>query len=73
MENALAIFITYAAFLVDGNQLTNLISIGAASPLTGPPPPKPALATGLNTPRIFEGDASLSRGAFLMTFTSIFA
>ncbi|KAE9393591.1 hypothetical protein BT96DRAFT_967157 [Gymnopus androsaceus JB14] len=32
----LAAFVTYAAFIVDGNHLTNLMSIGAKTPETGP-------------------------------------
>ncbi|EJD46377.1 heme-thiolate peroxidase [Auricularia subglabra TFB-10046 SS5] len=64
MAHDIAIFVTYAAFLVNGNQLTNLMSIGSScglSSLTGPAPPLPALAGGLNVHGTFEGDASLSR------------
>ncbi|EJD38504.1 heme-thiolate peroxidase [Auricularia subglabra TFB-10046 SS5] len=62
----IAVFVTYAAFLVNGNQLTNLMSIGGLSRLTGPPPALPALAGGLNVHGTFEGDASLTRSdAFL--------
>ncbi|KAF8148694.1 aromatic peroxygenase precursor [Crassisporium funariophilum] len=62
MENGLAIFATYAAFLVDGNVITNQLSIGGKSKLTGPDPPAPAIVGGLNTPGVFEGDASMTRG-----------
>ncbi|EJD53342.1 heme-thiolate peroxidase [Auricularia subglabra TFB-10046 SS5] len=58
----LAVLVTYAAFLVDGNQLTNLMSIGSKSLLTGPPPPAPAIVGGLSTHGTFEGDASMTRG-----------
>jgi hypothetical protein len=62
MGNDLAILVTYAGMLVDGNQLTNLISIGAKSPATGVDPPPPAIVGGLNTHGVFEGDASMTRG-----------
>lgn len=58
----LAVLITYAAMLVDGNPLTDLLSIGSKTFLTGPAPPKPAIVGGLNTHAVFEGDASLTRG-----------
>ena len=58
MANDLAITLTYAAFLVDGNQITNLLSIGGKSPLTGPDPPKPAIVGGLDTHAVFEGGQS---------------
>ena len=57
MGNDLAVFITYAAMLVDGNQITNLLSIGGKSPKTGPDPPKPAIVGGLDTHAVFEGAA----------------
>ncbi|KIJ46092.1 hypothetical protein M422DRAFT_77770, partial [Sphaerobolus stellatus SS14] len=41
--------------------LTNLISIGGKSPLTGPDPPAPAIVGGLNTHGTFEGDTSMTR------------
>ncbi|KAF8801680.1 Cloroperoxidase [Phlegmacium glaucopus] len=62
MGNDLAVFVTYAAFLVDGNLVTNLLSIGGKSPKTGPDPPKPAIVGGLDTHAVFEGDASMTRG-----------
>ncbi|TFK34139.1 aromatic peroxygenase precursor [Crucibulum laeve] len=62
MENTIAIFVTYAAFLVDGNVITNQLSIGGKTPETGPDPPKPAIVGGLDTHAVFEGDASMTRG-----------
>lgn len=61
MENQVARFTTYAAFLVDGNLVTDLLSIGGKSQKTGPDPPKPASVAGLNTHAVFEGDASMTR------------
>ncbi|CAA7264115.1 unnamed protein product, partial [Cyclocybe aegerita] len=62
MENTLAVFVTYGAHLVDGNLITDLLSIGHKTPLTGPDPPAPAIVGGLNTHAVFEGDASMTRG-----------
>ncbi|KAF8801693.1 Cloroperoxidase [Phlegmacium glaucopus] len=62
MDNDFAVFVTYAAFLVDGNLVTNLVSIGGKSPQTGPDPPQPAIVGGLDTHQVFEGDASMTRG-----------
>ena len=59
MGNSLAVFITYAAMLVDGNQITNLLSIGGKSYETGPDPPKPAIVGGLDTHGVFEGAKSI--------------
>lgn len=56
MGNDLAVFVTWAAFLVDGNPLTNLVSIGQKSASTGLDPPAPAIVGGLNTHGVFEGD-----------------
>ncbi|KAJ3510047.1 heme-thiolate peroxidase [Coprinellus aureogranulatus] len=61
MENNLARFLTYAAFLVDGNLVTDMMSIGGKTSMTGPEPPKPAIAGGLSTHAVFEGDASMTR------------
>ena len=58
MGNDLAVFVTYAAFLVDGNMITNLLSIGGKSPETGPDPPQPAIVGGLDTHGVFEGAQS---------------
>jgi unspecific peroxygenase len=55
MANDLALTLTYSAMLVDGNQVTNLLSIGGKSPKTGPDPPKPAIVGGLDTHAVFEG------------------
>ena len=55
MANDIAIFLAYATFLVDGNPLTNLMSIGGKSSMTGPDPPPPAIVGGLNTHAVFEG------------------
>ncbi|KAF6755031.1 aromatic peroxygenase precursor [Ephemerocybe angulata] len=61
MENRAARFVTYAAFLVDGNLVTDLLSIGGKTKLTGPDSPGPASIAGLNTHAVFEGDASMTR------------
>ena len=55
MGNDLAVFVTYAAMLVDGNLITNLLSISSKSSKTGPDPPKPAIVGGLDKHAIFEG------------------
>ncbi|KAJ3510931.1 heme-thiolate peroxidase [Agrocybe chaxingu] len=62
MDNSVAIFATYAAHLMVGNVITDLISIGRKTWLTGPDPPPPANVGGLNAHGLFEGDASLTRG-----------
>ena len=56
MENNLAVFVTYAAHLVDGNLITDKLSIGRKSAETGPDPPAPAIVGGLNTHGVFEGE-----------------
>lgn len=61
MANDLAKFVTYAAHIVDGNLITNLLSIGGATKLTGLAPAPPAIGGGLNTHAVFEGDASSTR------------
>jgi hypothetical protein len=60
MEVGTARFVTYAAFVVDGNPITDLLSIGRKSILTGVLP-EPAIVGGLNTHGVFEGDASTTR------------
>ena len=55
MDNGLARFTTYAAMLVDGNVVTDLLSIGGKTKSTGPDPPSPAIVGGLNTHAVFEG------------------
>ncbi|KIJ33615.1 hypothetical protein M422DRAFT_264382 [Sphaerobolus stellatus SS14] len=66
MDNTLAIILTYATMLVDGNPLTNLMSIGGKSALTGLDPPKPAIIGGLDIHAVFEGDASMTRADFFL-------
>jgi unspecific peroxygenase len=61
MESELARKTTYAAHLLDGNLVTDLLSIGDKTPLTGPDPPAPAIVGGLNNHGTFEGDASMTR------------
>ncbi|KIJ50375.1 hypothetical protein M422DRAFT_245641 [Sphaerobolus stellatus SS14] len=59
-------FLVYQAFLMNGNPLTNLMSIGMKTPETGPDLPKPALVGGLSQHGTFEGDTSMTRvDAFL--------
>ena len=55
MGNDLAVLVTWGAFLVDGNHLTNWMSIGQKSAATGPNPPAPAIVGGLDTHKVFEG------------------
>lgn len=62
MANDLAVFLTYGVHLVDGNLLTDLVSIGGKTPATGPDPPAPAIVGGFDTHAVFEGDASTTRG-----------
>lgn len=71
MGNDIAIFVTYAAHLVDGNLLTDLLSIGGKTPETGVDPPAPAIVGGLDTHAVFEGDASTTRGMSKHGFTYI--
>lgn len=63
-ETILARRFTYAAILADGNLVTNLLSIGQKSPLTGPDPDAPATIGGLVNHGPFEGDASMTRSMF---------
>ncbi|CAD6892422.1 unnamed protein product [Tilletia controversa] len=62
MAQPLASFLAFGAHLVDGNFLSNLMSIGGKSSATGQDPPAPATVGGLNTHGLFEGDASTTRG-----------
>ncbi|KIJ52027.1 hypothetical protein M422DRAFT_243612 [Sphaerobolus stellatus SS14] len=64
MDSNTARLLTFATMLVDGNPITNLMSIGGKSALTGPDPPRPAIVGGLDTHAVFEGDASLTRADF---------
>jgi len=59
MERNLAVFVTWAAHMVDGNQITNRLSIGGKSRATGPDPAAPATVGGLNTHTVFEGECPL--------------
>ncbi|KAH6885636.1 hypothetical protein BKA70DRAFT_1337465 [Coprinopsis sp. MPI-PUGE-AT-0042] len=61
MGSDLARTTTYAAHLLDGNPITDLLSIGGKTPKTGPDPPAPAIVGGLNNHGTFEGDASMTR------------
>ncbi|KAG8213300.1 heme-thiolate peroxidase [Butyriboletus roseoflavus] len=54
----LASFVTYGTFIVDGNHLTNLMSIGANTTA------EDQLTPGLNIHGNFEGDASTTRGDY---------
>ncbi|KAK0533981.1 hypothetical protein OC834_002037 [Tilletia horrida] len=62
MGHFLAMFLAFGAHLADGNQLTNLLSIGKKTSLTGYKAPGPAIVGGLNQHGLFEGDASTTRG-----------
>lgn len=64
MDNNLSKFTCYAAFIVNGNLVTDLVSIGEKSEKTGPDPPGPATVAGLNTHNVFEGDSSMTRSQF---------
>jgi unspecific peroxygenase len=61
MHNTVARIAAYGAHLLNGNLVTDLLSIGGQSPLTGPSPAPPAHAGGNNVHNTCEGDASLSR------------
>ncbi|KAJ3515015.1 heme-thiolate peroxidase [Coprinellus aureogranulatus] len=62
MDSITARFTTYAAHLVDGNLVTDLLSIGGKTSKTGEDTGPPAIIGGLNTHAVFEGDASMTRG-----------
>jgi hypothetical protein len=66
MENRNAIFVTYAAHLVDGNIVTDLLSIGGKTSKTGPDPPLPAIVGGLNTHAVFEGKFITEYGGMML-------
>ncbi|KAF8868524.1 heme-thiolate peroxidase [Gymnopilus junonius] len=61
LENSFARFLTYSTFLVNGNPITNLMSIGDKTSGTGQDPPKPATVAGLDTHNNCEGDTSMTR------------
>lgn len=69
LENSFARFLVYSTFLVNGNPITNLMSIGAATSATGQNPPLPATVAGLNTHNNCEGDTSMTRGMYLSLTT----
>ncbi|KAF8437187.1 Chloroperoxidase [Boletus edulis BED1] len=55
MGRQFASFLAYSAFILDGNHLTNLMSIGRNTTGCG------SLTPGINTHGTFEGDASITR------------
>ncbi|KIJ52275.1 hypothetical protein M422DRAFT_156243 [Sphaerobolus stellatus SS14] len=61
LGNDFARFLVYQAHLMNGNPITNLLSIGMHTPKTGPDPPKPAMVGGLSQHGTFEGDTSMTR------------
>ncbi|KIJ45799.1 hypothetical protein M422DRAFT_250589 [Sphaerobolus stellatus SS14] len=60
LGNDFAKILCYQAFLMNGNPLTNLMSIGMKTSLAGQDPPKPALVGGLSQHGTFEGDTSMT-------------
>ncbi|KIJ22934.1 hypothetical protein M422DRAFT_276581 [Sphaerobolus stellatus SS14] len=48
LANDFAKLLTYQTFLMNGNPITNLMSLGLKSSFTGPDPPKPAQVDGLS-------------------------
>ncbi|KAL9935783.1 hypothetical protein V8E36_005360 [Tilletia maclaganii] len=62
MAQPLAVFLAWGAHVVDGNLLTNLISLGRKTVRTGTAGAAAQAASGLNTHGLFEGDASTTRG-----------
>lgn len=64
LEYSGAAMVLYAAMLVSGNPLTDLLSIGGKTELTGPDPPAPATVAGLSSHNFFEGDGSMTRGKY---------
>lgn len=55
MGNDVAKFLVYMAHLSDGNLVTDLLSIGKSTKLTGQDPPEAPPAGGLNMHGTFEG------------------
>ena len=55
MEWEFVTFVTWMVFLIDGNLLTNLMSLGPKSNQTGVDPLSPAIVGGLNTHSMFKG------------------
>ncbi|TFK18467.1 hypothetical protein FA15DRAFT_709827 [Coprinopsis marcescibilis] len=63
MQNGAARLAAYSAHLMNGNLVTDLLSIGGKTRNTGPDPRgQPALIAGISQHGTFEGDASLTRG-----------
>ncbi|TFK21085.1 Cloroperoxidase, partial [Coprinopsis marcescibilis] len=62
MHNGAVRLPAYSAHLMNGNLVTDLLSIGGKSRNTGPDPRgQPALVAGISEHGTFEGDASLTR------------
>ncbi|TFK26066.1 Cloroperoxidase [Coprinopsis marcescibilis] len=62
MINGAAKIATYAALILEGNVVTDLLSIGGKTSRTGPDAPPPASIGGISHHGTFEGDASITRG-----------
>ena len=56
LNNTFARFLVCSTFLINGNPITNLMSIRGATPLTGVNSPKPTTVGGLNTHNNCEGE-----------------
>ena len=58
MEYQFGSFVTWAAFLADGNLLTNHVSLGGQvlQHRSDPPSPSPAIVGSLNTHDVFEAN-----------------
>jgi hypothetical protein len=56
MENRFSIFATHLAHLMNGNLVTDKLSIGGKTRKTGPSPPLPAHAGGFDVHGTFEGE-----------------
>ncbi|KIJ42476.1 hypothetical protein M422DRAFT_254255 [Sphaerobolus stellatus SS14] len=65
--NDFAKFLTYQAFLMNGNSITNLMSLALKSSLTGPDPTRPAYVGGLSQHGTFEGDTNKLFQGFIAT------
>ncbi|TFK21675.1 aromatic peroxygenase precursor [Coprinopsis marcescibilis] len=61
METQGARIATYSAHILEGNLVTDLLSIGGKTSRTGPDPPAPATVAGISNHGSFEGDASMTR------------
>ncbi|TFK18472.1 Cloroperoxidase [Coprinopsis marcescibilis] len=64
MDHGTARLATYVGHILNGNVVTDLLSIGGKTDKTGPDPPPPASVGGINTHGTVEGDSSLTRGKF---------